>query len=108
MVKESACNGGDLGSIPGFGRSAGEGNGYPLQYSCLENSMTRGGWQAIAHGVAKSRTRLSDFHYSIFRREHNYEQMHVSMCIILWVLLQSEAAQSRNMKVLGKASLKSS
>ena len=54
--KESACNAGDLGSIPGLGRSSGEGNGYPLQYSCLENSMDRGAWQAIVHGVAKSWT----------------------------------------------------
>ena len=42
--KESACNAGDLGSIPGLGRSPAEGNGYPLQYSCLENSMNRGAW----------------------------------------------------------------
>ena len=58
--KESFCNAGDLGSIPGLGRCPGEGNGYPLQYSCLENPMDRGAWQAIAHGVAKSWTRLSD------------------------------------------------
>ena len=45
--KDSACNVGDLGSIPGLGRSPGEGNGYPLQYSGLENSMNRGAWQAI-------------------------------------------------------------
>ena len=49
MVKESACNGGDLGSIPGSGRSLGGGNGYPLQYSCLENSMERGAWRATVH-----------------------------------------------------------
>ena len=55
--KESACNAGDLGLIPGLGRSPGEGKGYPLQYSGLENSM-----DCIVHGVAKSRTRLSDFH----------------------------------------------
>ena len=60
-VKASACNAGDLGSIPGSGRSPGEGNGNPLQYSCLENPMDRGAWWAIVHGVAKSRTRLSDF-----------------------------------------------
>ena len=60
-VKASACNAGDLGSIPGLGRSPGEGNGNPLQYSCLENSMDRGAWWAIVHGLAKSRTRLSDF-----------------------------------------------
>ena len=58
--KESACNAGDLGSIPGLGRSPGEGNGNPLQYSSLENSMDRGAWWAIVHGVTKSRTRLSD------------------------------------------------
>ena len=51
---ESACNAGDPGSIPGLGRSPGEGNGYPLQYSCLENSMDRGFWWDIVHGVAKS------------------------------------------------------
>ena len=50
--KESACNVGDLGSIPGLGRSPGEGNSYPLQYSGLENSMDRGAWQAIVQGVA--------------------------------------------------------
>ena len=53
---ESACNVGDMGSIPGSGRSPGEGNGHPLQYSCLENLTDRGAWWAIAHGVAKSRT----------------------------------------------------
>ena len=58
--KESACNAGDLGSIPGLGRSPGEGNGYPLQYSCPENSMNRGAWQAIVHGVAKSQIQLSN------------------------------------------------
>ena len=54
--KESARNAGDLGSIPGSGRSSGEGNGNPLQYSCLENSMDRGAWQAAVHGVPKSQT----------------------------------------------------
>ena len=52
--KESACNVGDLGSVPGLGRSLGEGNVYPLQYSCLENSMDRGACQATVHGVTKS------------------------------------------------------
>ena len=50
----SACNAGDLGSIPGLGRSPGEGNDNPLQYSCLENPMDKGAWQAAVHGVAKS------------------------------------------------------
>ena len=54
--EESACNVEDLGSIPGLGRSAGEGNGNPLQYSCLENSMGRGAWWATVHKVAKSQT----------------------------------------------------
>ena len=58
--KESACNAGGLGLIPGSGRSPGEGNGYPLQYSCLENTMNRGAWRASAHGVAKSWIQLSD------------------------------------------------
>ena len=52
--KESACKEGDLGSIPGSGRSPGEGNGNPFQYSCLENPMDRGAWRATVHRVAKS------------------------------------------------------
>ena len=56
--KESACNVGDLGPIPGLGRSPGEGNSYPLQYSGLENSMG-----CIVHGIAKSWTWLNDFHF---------------------------------------------
>ena len=59
--KVSACNAGDPGSIPGLERSPGEGNGNPLQYSCLENSMDGGAWWAIVHGVTKSRTELSNF-----------------------------------------------
>ena len=71
--KASACNVGDLGSIPGSGRSPGEGNGNPLQYSCnplqyscLENSMDGAPLWAIVHGVAKSWTRLSDFTFTFF------------------------------------------
>ena len=56
--KESACNAEDLGSIPGLGRPLGEGNGYPLQYSGLKNSM-----DCIVYGVTKSQTRLSNFHF---------------------------------------------
>ena len=59
--KASACKAGDLGSIPEPGRSPREGNGNPLQYPCLENSMDGGGWWATVHGIPKSRTRLSDF-----------------------------------------------
>ena len=58
--KKSACNARDQGSNPGSGRSPGEGNGNPLQYSGLEKSMNRGAWQAIAHGFTKSQTRVSD------------------------------------------------
>ena len=56
MAQTVACNAGDLGLILGWGEYPGEGNGNPLQYSCLENSMDRGAWQAIVHRVAKSRT----------------------------------------------------
>ena len=59
--KASACNAGDPGLIPGLGGSPGEGNGNPLQYSCLENSMDGGAWWATVHGVTKRQTQLSDF-----------------------------------------------
>ena len=59
--KESTCNEGDLGLIPGLGRSPRKGEGYPLQNSGLENSMDRGAWQATVHEFAKSQTQLSDF-----------------------------------------------
>ena len=62
--KASAYNAGDLGLIPGSGRSPREGNGNPLQYSCLENPMDRGAWEATVHGVTKSRTQLSDFTFT--------------------------------------------
>ena len=65
IVKASACSAGYLGSIPGSGRSPGEGNDNSLQYSCLENSMDGGAWSATVHGVAKSQTRLSDFTHSL-------------------------------------------
>ena len=58
--KESACNAGDPGLIPGLGRSPGGGKGYPLQYSCLGNSMDEGAWWATVHGVTRSRTQLSN------------------------------------------------
>ena len=65
-VKVSARNAGDMGLIPGSGRSPGEGNGNPLQCSCLENPMDGGAWWATVHGVTKSRTRLSDFTFTFF------------------------------------------
>ena len=58
--KESACNVGDLALIPGSGRSPGEGTGYPLQYSSLENSIDKGAWWATVHGVTKKWTQMSD------------------------------------------------
>ena len=61
--KESVCNVEDPGSIPGSGRSSGEGNGYPFQCFCLENSTDRGTWWATVHGVANSQTQLSDYHF---------------------------------------------
>ena len=60
VVKNLPVNAGDTNSIPGSGRSPGEGNGNPLQYSCLENPMDRGTWQATVHGAAKSQIKLSD------------------------------------------------
>ena len=64
--KESTCSAGDLGLIPGLGRSPGKGNGYPLQYSGLENSIDRGAWQSTVCGVAKSRTWLSKFRFALY------------------------------------------
>ena len=66
-VKNLPANARDAGSIPGSGRSAGEGNGNPLQYACQENPMDRGAWWATVHGVAKSRTRLRSFTYLLTR-----------------------------------------
>ena len=81
--KESACSAGYPGSMPGLRRSPGEGNGNPLLYSCLENSMERGAWQATVHGVTKSRTWLNmtftSLHFHFFH--FNYS---VSWCVPLW------------------------
>ena len=63
QMVDSTCSAADMGSIPGLGRSPGEGNGKPLQYSCLKNSMDRGAWRAAVHGVEKSWTRLYDYHF---------------------------------------------
>ena len=79
--KESACNAGDLGSIFGLRRSPGEGKGYPLQYSGLENPM-----DYIVHGVTKSQTRLSNFHFHFFI--HSSKDIYiVSMSWLLWIVL---------------------
>ena len=80
--KGSTCNAGDLGSIPGLGRSPGEGSGYPLQYSGLENSMA-----CIVHGVAKGWTRLSDFHF--FSLSFSTDNIHMKYKTIIVPILQS-------------------
>ena len=64
MVKNPPANARDVSLLPGLGRSSGEGNGHPLQYSCLKNPMDRGAWGATVHGVAKSQTRLSNSNIS--------------------------------------------
>ena len=74
-VKVSACNAGDLDSIPGSGRSPGEGNGNPLQYSCLENPVDGRDWKAAVHSVAKSWTRLSDFTFLSLSQSKTNEKM---------------------------------
>ena len=76
--KETVCNAGDLGSVPGLGRSPGEGNGYPVQYSGLENSM-----DCRVHRVVKSQTQLSDFH---FHQLNNVNKLY-HLLIIRWLTL---------------------
>ena len=80
--KEPACNVGDAGSIPGSGRSPGERNGNPLQYSCLENPMDGGAWQAIVHRVTKSRTWLRDFTFFLSR---SYSEILGSLWVLLFI-----------------------
>ena len=72
--KESACSAGDSGSIPGWGRSSGEGNGFPTSVFLLENSMDRGAWWATVHKIAKSQTRLRDSH--THTHTHTHTRMH--------------------------------
>ena len=80
--KESVCNAGEPGSIPGSGRSRGEGNGCPVQYSCLENSMDGGAWQATVHGVAKSQTQLKWLSFSVCRSISGFSVLfHWSICL---------------------------
>ena len=81
-VKASACNAGDLGSIPGLGRSPGEGNGNPLQYSCMEKPMDRGAWWATVHGVAKCRTRNT--YFAVFGHWENKDEK--SLLLSPWIL----------------------
>ena len=81
--KVSACNAGDPGSIPELGRSPGEGNGNPLQHSCLENPMDRGAWRAAVHGVTKSRARLSDFTFT-FHFHALEKEMATHSSVLVW------------------------
>ena len=81
--KKSACSTGDLGSIPGSGRSPGEGNGNPLQHTCLENSMDRGSWQATVHGVSKSGTWLSNFTFT-FHFHALEQEMATHSSVLAW------------------------
>ena len=79
MVKNLPANAGDIrdmGSIPGSGRSPGEGKGYSLQYSCLENPMDRGAWRATVHRVAKSQTKLKRFSTHVRARAHTHTHTH--------------------------------
>ena len=88
--EESACNAGDLGSIPGLGRFPGEGKGYPLQYACLENSMNGGAWQATVHRVSKSWIWLSNFHFHFLfsiRRESTEDHRLIKKKINGYVVL---------------------
>ena len=83
VSEESACSAGDLALIPGLGRSPEEGNGNPLQYSCLENPMDRGAWWATVHGVAKSQMRLSRLSLSLSPLIHGLSALHNYPYLIL-------------------------
>ena len=94
MVKNPSVNAGDAGLIPGLGRSPGEGNGNPLQYSCLENPIDRGAWQATVHGGHKSQTQVSDHtttcicHIFCIQSSAN-GHLSSSVSWLLWIMLQS-------------------
>ena len=82
--KVSACNAGDLGSIPGLGGCPGEGNGSPFRYSSLENSMDGGALYATVHGIAKSRTRLSNFTGSLDKPVSSAEKANWQPFYLIW------------------------
>ena len=85
VVKNPSANAGDEGSTLGLGRSPGEGNGNPLQYSCLGNSMDRGAWWATVHGVTRSRTRLSNWARTRLRMQRARPQYTFHDCeLFLW------------------------
>ena len=87
--KEFACNAGKLDSIPGLGRSTGEENGTPLQYSCLENSVDRGAWWAIVHGVPKGRTQLSGLQPARLLRPWDFPGKNTGMACHFLLHIQS-------------------
>ena len=87
--KESACNSGDSGSIPGSGRSPRKGIGYPPQYSCLENSMDRVTWRATVHGVTKSQTWVSNSHTQLDEQ-------------LWWVWLPADFAEGQCTRILAE------
>ena len=95
--EESACNVGDLGSIPGLGKSLGEGYSNPLQYSCLENPMDRGAWWATVHEVSKSRTWLSAAAQHTWRGRYSWPSIsqlpiHGWLTLPMWSLPQIQTA----------------
>ena len=102
--KEYFCNAGDPGWFLPLGRSPGEGNGYPLQYSCLENTMIRGAWRSMVHGITKGQTWLSDQHFQLFYfyvflmpqsySESMTKKQYLSLRLLLyWVVRASLTAQ---------------
>ena len=85
-VKNPPVNAGDTGSIPGSGRSPGEENGNPLQYTCLENPMDRGAWWATVHGPQKSQTQLNNKNKSLSYRVKSEREKQISYNSCMWNL----------------------
>ena len=101
-VKESACHAGDLGSIPGLVRSFGEENSYPLQYSCLENSMDRGAWRATIHGVTKRQTQLSNFTLTVSRDDATHwpdQIVNIETRLIMLFAAKDKSQQKQDLKL---------
>ena len=97
----SACNAGDPGSIPGFRRSPGEGNGNSNQYSCLENPTDRGAWYAPVHGVTKSGTQLSDFTFT-FNTSYPDRPPDSDSSSALFLLKQKRLSLGQNITTQGR------
>ena len=101
VVKNLPANTGDLGSIPGWGRAPGEGNGNPLQCSCLENPMDRGAWRATVHAVAKSRTRLKQLS-TTQPAQHSLEGLMIKLKLQCFGHLRKRANSLEKTLMLGK------